>query len=169
MQTSVEPAVPAPSVPVGMTDHGLISEVARRWPRGGKAAIGALLSKLEKAAVAPDDELPPDVARLCSVVELGEWPGGKSRCVQLVLPQQVDLGDRRIAVTSPLGAALLGAREGERIRVGYHADREHVITVLSVRQRHADRGRLGADGRSGEGARQGLRGPTLTVSGGDPY
>lgn len=167
MQTPVEPAVPVPSVSVGMTDHGLISEVARRWPSGGKAAIGALLLKLEQAAVAPDDELPSNVAGLYALIELEEWPGGKSRCVQLVLPHQVDLGDRRIAVTSPLGAALLGAREGEQIRVGYDGDRGHVYSVLSVRSRH--RSATSNTGASGVGAGEGLLRPGLTVFGRDPY
>ena len=100
-------------------------------------------------------------------IELEEWPGGRSRCVQLVLPHQVDLGDRRIAVTSPLGAALLGAREGEQIRVGYDGDRGHVYSVLSVRSRH--RSATSDSGASGVGAGEGLLRPGLTVFGRDPY
>lgn len=71
---------------------------------------------LAQAMVVSSDNVPPQVVTMNSQAIVRDETTGERRLVTLVYP--ADASASRIAVTEPLGTALLGARPGERIIAG---------------------------------------------------
>jgi len=75
-----------------------------------------LKEELNKAILVERDELPDDVVRLNSKVVIKE--GTKNKLIELVLvvPEKADKKERRVFVLLQFGTALLGFRQGEKIK-----------------------------------------------------
>lgn len=91
--------------------------------RGGRgrtscsqAEADMLLSELGKAVIIDKTELPHDVVRLNSTVTVRDIPDGKSMMVTIVTPEKSDIRQRKISVLSPIGAALIGLRQGQEVQ-----------------------------------------------------
>lgn len=76
-------------------------------------SIRKLDGELRKATIVPSQDLPRDAVSMNTkaLVRLN----GKEKEVSLVYPQDADWGSGRLSVFSPIGTALLGYREGDRI------------------------------------------------------
>ena len=76
----------------------------------------ALLKKeLDKATLVKRDEIPDDVVRLNSKVVVKEEVKDRSIELILVLPEKADIKEKRISVFAPIGTALIGFRQGEKV------------------------------------------------------
>jgi regulator of nucleoside diphosphate kinase len=74
----------------------------------------ALRRALAHATVVPAVEVPADVVTMNSRVTYADETAGVRATVKLVYPQDA-AGRGHLSVTSPLGCALLGLREGQEI------------------------------------------------------
>ena len=88
-----------------------------------------LLEEIERADLLAD--MPPDVVTLGSEVTFRH--DGKEEAVQIVAPEDADIDRRRISVLTPVGAALLGLRVGQRIHWDMPGKRAAVLEVMAVR------------------------------------
>jgi regulator of nucleoside diphosphate kinase len=75
-----------------------------------------LLQELERARLVPAAQLPDDAVRVGSRVTYQDEASGAIRTIDLVWPAQADVPSMRISVLTPIGAALIGLRAGQRIR-----------------------------------------------------
>ncbi len=73
-----------------------------------------LLDELKHATYLPEDQIPPKVARIGSVVTI-ETAFGRKDLLELVMPEEGDLGKNKLSIMSPLGISLLGYEEGDTI------------------------------------------------------
>lgn len=75
-----------------------------------------LKEELMKATLVNKEELPEDVVRLNSRVIVKE--ATKDRMIELVLvvPEKADIKQRKVSVFAPIGTALLGFRQGEKVK-----------------------------------------------------
>ncbi|GAB1482477.1 nucleoside diphosphate kinase regulator [Treponema sp.] len=73
----------------------------------------ALDERLRKALIFTGQEWLGKVVVMDSMVTLIDPDDGESYTYQLVFPSEADISQGRISVLTPLGAALLGRREGE--------------------------------------------------------
>ena len=75
-----------------------------------------LQEELKKAKLVKRDELPADVVRLNSRVVIRE--GTKEKFIELVVvvPEKADIKKKKISVFAPVGTALIGFRQGEKIK-----------------------------------------------------
>jgi len=121
-----------PPIHIRASDHVRLVELVNALAGGVPHVARMLREEIDRAEVHPDADLPPDVVGLDSVVEFEELPSGTRRCVQVVLPWHADLGDRRVAVTTPVGVALLGMRKGARISWPYHDGQRRVLRIIDV-------------------------------------
>lgn len=80
-----------------------------------RKSYNRLLEELETAVFVPENELPPKVARIGSVVTI-ETAFGRKDLLKLVMPEEGDLGKNQLSIMSPLGTSLLGYEEGDSIR-----------------------------------------------------
>jgi regulator of nucleoside diphosphate kinase len=111
----------------------LASEAEHRLPGVGEA----LLAELERADVVTESELPVNVVRMGTRVRFRS-DDGHERDVTVVYPAKADIAENRISVMTPIGAALIGMKEGASINWTARDGREHRLTVLSVLQGEED-------------------------------
>ncbi len=90
-----------------------------------------LLEELRKATVVERNDLPDDVVRLNSRVIVKE--GGKNKLMELVLvvPEKANIKERKISVFAPLGTALIGFRQGEKVKWDVPAGNK-TFTIMEV-------------------------------------
>jgi regulator of nucleoside diphosphate kinase len=74
-----------------------------------------LAHELEQAVVLASEEVPTEVITMQSRVRVLDLVTGERREFVLVFPAEADLAANRVSVLAPLGTALLGYREGDRI------------------------------------------------------
>jgi regulator of nucleoside diphosphate kinase len=91
--------------------------------------VHLLREALDRAVKVWPDRLPPEVVGMRSLVRLRD--GTRTRAVSLVLPEDADPDQGLVSALSPLGAALLGRRVGERFVVR-EPEGEREIDVLGV-------------------------------------
>lgn len=106
----------------------LASEAEERLPGVGEP----LLAELDRAEIVAEPDLPQDVVRMGSTVRFRS-DDGHEREVTLVYPAKADIAEGRISVMTPIGAALIGMKQGTSIHWLARDDREHRLTVLAVR------------------------------------
>lgn len=105
------------------------------------APVLRLRSLLERARVVDPEQVPPDIVTMNSQVLVQYSGEGSAESLVLAYPDATEAD--AISVLSPLGAALLGAREGESVtRVG--ASKARNVTVERIvyqpeRERHFER------------------------------
>ena len=81
----------------------------------GENAI-LLLKEIKKATMVKRSELPQDVVRLNSKVIIKEESRKKLIELILVVPENADINKRKVSIFAPIGVALLGFRQGEKVR-----------------------------------------------------
>lgn len=117
-------------------DYDRLTGIARAMATGHmRDDAQVLMDELYRADIVPPHWMPDGVVRMNSHVEFRDYRTGRLRRVQLVYPQQADIGDGRISVLSPVGTALLGLAEGQSISWSTDDRRRHRLTVLRVSKR----------------------------------
>jgi regulator of nucleoside diphosphate kinase len=79
-------------------------------------AVLQLRRDVSGSSVVSPSEVPADVVTLNTELLLDGYTNDGPVVVTLVFPREADMGQRRISLFSPLGAALLGRRRGETVR-----------------------------------------------------
>ncbi len=83
---------------------------ARAFP--GKADLQA---ELDRADVLAPEEMPPTVVTMNSTVQFTIVETGKSFCLTLVYPRDMDGSADRVSIFAPVGSALLGMSVGDEL------------------------------------------------------
>jgi regulator of nucleoside diphosphate kinase len=92
-----------------------------------------LLEEIERADLRASSEMPDDVVTLGSEVTYRQ--DERTQTVRIVAPDDADIERRQISVLTPVGAALLGLRVGQKIAWDMPDKRVAVLEVMAVRQR----------------------------------
>lgn len=75
-----------------------------------------LIEELKNAHIMADEQIPEDVIRLNSEVEIEELASKKKYTFTVVLPSQANINRNRVSVFAPIGIALLGYQKGAQIQ-----------------------------------------------------
>lgn len=81
----------------------------------GARTLADLIIGMGEAAVVRSEDVPPTVVTLNSRVRVRTYGTHAQREFTVVVPGQADLPKGRISVLTPVGAALLGRREGDTV------------------------------------------------------
>ena len=75
-----------------------------------------LSAELKKATVVNKNDFPQDVVRLNSKVRIKAE--GKSEEMELILvtPDKANIKEKRISIMAPIGTALIGFRQGQKVK-----------------------------------------------------
>jgi regulator of nucleoside diphosphate kinase len=117
-----------PPIIISETDADRLYLLAER---AADRTIG-LLEELERARVRPDHHVPADVVGMNSTVDFLDEARGAIRTVRLVYPAQADIEAGKVSVLTPIGAALIGLKEGQSIRWPDREGRSRDLRVLKV-------------------------------------
>ncbi len=121
-----------PPIIIAETDFDYLSNLANA--RGGALSevMDFLEHELDRADVVPDSYMPGDAVRLHSRVTYRDLVTGHQRTVTVAYPREEDIDQGRISVLTPIGAALLGLRPGQRIAWRSWAETDRALEVLAV-------------------------------------
>jgi regulator of nucleoside diphosphate kinase len=128
-----------PSIMLTTRDYNDLLITAVFSSRGAEPNAGFLLSELMRASVCHPDDLPDDVVSInCRVIyRIDESPERHAHL--LVHPQDLVFPGAELSVTTPLGAALLGLRVGDRMAYGgSNGQAAHEVFVEGIEVRLVD-------------------------------
>lgn len=91
-----------------------------------------LEQELSRATVVEPPEVPPDVVTMNSRVHFRVDSSGKEFSLTLVYPRDADGSGDRISILAPVGSALLGLGEGDRISWPGPGGATIDVTILKV-------------------------------------
>lgn len=92
----------------------------------------ALEPELDRATVAEPAAIPGNVVTMNSTVRLRLCKSGEEPCLTLVYPKDLEPGGEHVSVLAPVGAAVLGLKEGDQIHWPMPDGEIQHIEVLQV-------------------------------------
>jgi len=121
-----------PPLVLSQTDAERLSALALQNETAHPATAALLLDEIERAQIRPDSRLPADVVGMNSTVEFLDEAHGQPRTVQLVYPDEADITEGRISIMTPVGAGLIGLKEGQAILWPDRGGETRVLRILKV-------------------------------------
>ncbi len=107
---------PAPAVRITAEDMARLRAVVERHLEGSRAAAAEQLElELDRAAVVPQDQIPPDVVTMRSRILFEDLETGRRREATLVYPDEANIDQSMISILAPVGQAVLGLKVGDVI------------------------------------------------------
>jgi regulator of nucleoside diphosphate kinase len=147
----IQPVPDGDAVPVLVSrDYSRLRALSRLWLNRDDPVGRALADKLNACRVVRPDAVPASVAVLGAHVVFAP-AGGAPECRLLVMPEEYVEDGERLAVSSPLGAALLGAAAGQWVEAVERDGRRIAVRLLAVN--HGPGLLSLAGGRAGPAAR----------------
>lgn len=128
-------------------DNGLVLckddyEVILSYLRGSQNKSGfdrhnaaEMEAELKKAKLVDKDHFPQDVVRLNSKVKIAEETQDKVLELTLVTPDKADIREGKISIMAPIGTALIGFRQGQKVAWQVPAGKK-TFTIINVVNQH---------------------------------
>jgi transcription elongation factor GreA len=93
--------------------------------------------RIAQVATMDIDRLPKDSVAYGSTIKLLDLDSNKTVTYHLVLPEELDGNAKNLSISSPIGTALVGAKEGEDVRIIIPAGtkRFEVLEVVTIHDR----------------------------------
>jgi regulator of nucleoside diphosphate kinase len=90
-----------------------------------------LQTELKRAKLVNTDDFPLDVVKLNSRVKIKAESTGKVMELKLVTPDRADIKRNQISIMAPIGTALIGFRQGQKVKWQVPAGKT-TFTILEV-------------------------------------
>lgn len=91
-----------------------------------------LRSELDRARIVEPSEMPPDVVTMHSTVRFAETGSEREFERTLSYPHEMQSGENRISILSPIGSALLGLSVGQQMDWEVPGGRTAQVRILEV-------------------------------------
>ncbi len=118
------------------TEAERLSELAMNIEAAIPQVSELLLRETTRARTHRAAAMPADVVTMGAEVEYRDEASGVTRTVILAWPQDADIAAGRISILTPIGAGLIGLREGQQILWPDRDGRERDLTIVRVSQPH---------------------------------
>jgi regulator of nucleoside diphosphate kinase len=128
----VAPETALPPLHVIDNEYDAIAELALRIEPSQPELSRRLMAELERADVHAADDLPHGVVSLYARVDFVDEGSGARRSVQLVMPADADIAANKVSILTPVGAGLIGMREGREILWPDRDGRPRGLRIVSV-------------------------------------
>ncbi|HEX6845436.1 MAG TPA: GreA/GreB family elongation factor [Chitinophagaceae bacterium] len=90
-----------------------------------------LQAELKKAKLVNKDDFPDDVVRLNSKIRIKAEDKDEVMELMLVTPDKADIKEKRISIMAPIGTALIGFRQGQKVKWQVPAGKK-TFTIMEV-------------------------------------
>lgn len=104
-----------PTIVITALDLERLEALLDDYPSPDNPQVVRLREELSRAEVVEPEQVPPNVVTMRSKVRFVVESSGEELCKSLVYPREADGSDDLISVLAPIGTALLGLAEGQRI------------------------------------------------------
>ena len=111
---------------------------ARRQSTFDRRNAEELTDELKKATVVNKNDFPEDVVRLNSKVRIKAEGKGEEMELILVTPDKANIKEKRISIMAPIGTALIGFRQGQKVKWKVPAGNK-TFMILEVSNDHERR------------------------------
>jgi len=103
-----------------ITEHDYVRlrrliEAARRLGPRDAHHLDALEGELDRSILSNENDMPPGVVRVNSLVRVRDLDTRREFSYEIVLPRDADINRNRISVLAPIGTALLGYTAGATV------------------------------------------------------
>lgn len=88
--------------------------------------------ELERANIIADNEVPPGLVTMNSLVKYQIVQDEKNETVTIVYPSSANLDEKKISIFAPLGTALLGLSVGQKINWAFPDGKVKTIKIEEV-------------------------------------
>ncbi|MEP6683880.1 MAG: GreA/GreB family elongation factor [Parafilimonas sp.] len=119
-------------------DYEILNNYVRSVVTFDRGNAMLLLKEIKNATIIKQHELPQDVVRLNSKVVVKEESKNKLIELVLVVPEKADIHQNMISVFAPIGAALIGFKQGEKVNCKTPSGNKS-FTILKVCNKHTGR------------------------------
>lgn len=120
-----------PNITLSETDYDHLTHLAKALEAHDPEQSEIMMSELDRARVIRDGKLPAGIVRMGSTLSYTADDGDR-KTVTLVYPGDADISEGRISITTPVGTALIGLKEGQSINWHARNGQTHKLTVLEV-------------------------------------
>lgn len=121
-----------PQIVIGTHDYDRLLSLANGITEPMAEIAEHLLIELERTRIVPQSQVPLNAVCMGSTVSF-TTSDGFNRTFKLVYPGEADISSGKVSVLTPVGAALIGLREGQTIPWTTRDGGCRTLTVLSVR------------------------------------
>ncbi len=121
-----------PGIMIGEEDFETLSDLIGNMRGAANATREFLARELDRADVRPLSDIPLNTVVMNAKVTFEDVTNGKTQTVTLVYPHEADIGQGRISVLTPVGAALLGLSAGQVIDWASYGGGRRQLTVHAV-------------------------------------
>ncbi|MCM4172349.1 transcription elongation factor GreAB [Arenibacter sp. TNZ] len=97
-----------------------------------RKSVEKLLGELESAQICDEMDMPKDVIRFNSKINIGSENGWR-RKFQLVMPNDSDVKNDKVSILTPMGAAVIGYAESDSLSWEFPSG-EQKLTIEKVEQ-----------------------------------
>lgn len=123
---------PRPAIILTEPDYERLFALAQSLRARQPHVADLLDSEINRASLVPQQAVPQDVAIMGSHLVFGYEHSRKPHWLSLVWPDEADLDAAKISVSTPVGAALIGLREGQSIAWTTASGQRRGITLHKV-------------------------------------
>ncbi len=125
---------PAKRPPIHMidTEADTLTDLALARQERSPAVADLLLQEIDRAKIHSSRKIPGDIVTMHSQVEFVDEGSGASRTVELVYPADADISAGRISILTPVGAGLIGMREGQSILWPDRDGQQRRLSIVKV-------------------------------------
>lgn len=128
------PRTQLPPIKIRQSDSQRLAQLAEAAAETAPDTADFLAGEIERATVIPDTMSLAGVVGMESDVIFRDDATGLQKQVKLVYPKSADIGEGRISVLTPIGAALIGLSAGQAISFETPSGELRSLTVLEVRE-----------------------------------
>lgn len=117
-----------------LDDYKLLTAYLNTWNGNTlveQKSARELQAELKRAKLVDKDEFPADAVRLNSKVKIKAEGRDGIMELMLVMPDKADMKARKVSVVAPVGAALIGFRQGQQVSWQVPAGKK-TFTILEV-------------------------------------
>jgi regulator of nucleoside diphosphate kinase len=133
MHTEVQAAV-RPAITLSDDEADALADLAFRSMATSSLGAKLLQEEVDRANTVPASKLPSDIVTMNSRVVFEDETTGETHSVQLVFPKDADMEAHRLSVLSPMGAGLIGMKQGGTIEWPNRQGTLHRVTIIEVVQ-----------------------------------
>jgi regulator of nucleoside diphosphate kinase len=122
---------------VSENDHARLTGLAESSLDRLPGIAEELLAEMERAKIRPLSRIPANVVRMGSTVTF-RGGDGEVKTVTLVYPGKADIAEGKVSILTPVGAALIGLREGQSVAWTSRDGRRLELEIVAVEAPRAD-------------------------------
>ncbi|XQW84794.1 nucleoside diphosphate kinase regulator [Thalassotalea piscium] len=123
---------PRPKIIISSRDAERLDSMLENLGNNQFPGKDELLFELDRADIVAPEEVPPNIVTMNSTVKFKEVNSGKEFALTLVYPQEKSTNEGVVSILAPVGSALLGLTEGDKIQWPKPGGGQLMVEILEV-------------------------------------